>query len=261
MNRLGPVRQGDAAAWVVTLRDAVGDALTSVYDGAETLAARVWPGDDRPVSFNPTVAWKVAASGTIDLSVTGAQTAGVDPGDYLLQIRLTDGGSTYSAFESWLAIETAPGTGTTPTVYITRDDLLRYGRHVLSEIPDEYDQAGWIEQRARARSWFEQVLHAHDRGTIETGLGWGVRSRVVNRDRGKNTWLVDALADNELLVTDEIKEVNACYAWSLILAGRPEEAARFRAMANELCKTIVAELDTDADGDGDYVIDLTTTGI
>lgn len=258
--QLGPIRQGDAAAWTVTLRGSDGLPLTGVYAGTETLAARVWPGDDQAVSFTPAAAWLSASDGTVDLSVTGAQTAGVSPGEYRLQVRITDGGSTYSAFEATLAIAAAPGAGTAPAVYCTLDDLHRYGRHALLELQDQNDQAGWAEQRAEARQWFEDVLHACDRGANETGLGWGVRSRVRARERGRNPWLVTQLAADLLIVTRPIREAVACYALSLILVSRPELAGPYRMRANELAKTIVAEIDTNADGVGDYVIDCTAAG-
>ena len=259
MTTLGPVRQGDAASWVITVRDASGSAITSTYTGSETLAARVWPGDTLPVSFVPTCAWKVAASGTIDLSVSGAQTTSVSPGTYYLQIRITDGGSTYSAFDAQLAIEAAPGATATPSTYCTYAELLTYGRFDLIEVPTDYDQAGFLVQRARARTWFEDLLYSHDRGISNSSQGWSIYSRI-GTGIGKNPWLKTALAANQLLVTDDIKEANACYALSLILIGRPERAAEFRFRAGEIAKTVVAEIDTNADGLGDYTIDLSNVG-
>jgi hypothetical protein len=132
----------------------------------------------------------------------------------------------------------------------------------LLELQDANDQAGFAEQRAEARQWFEDVLHACDtssRRTLSSSPLLWTRVGTLGT-RGRNPWLVEQLAADKLIVTRPIREAVACYALSLILVSRPELAGPYRMRANELAKTVVAEIDTNADGVGDYVIDCTAAG-
>jgi hypothetical protein len=82
----------------------------------------------------------------------------------------------------------------------------------------------------------------------------------VGSGAGRGQWLQEQLDANKLIVTDQIVEITACYTLSLILASKPDEAGVFRARALEQVKRLVAELDTNADGQGDYAIDCTAAG-
>jgi hypothetical protein len=259
--RITPVYQGDGFSLTVTLRDSCGSLLLDIYDGSEPLAAQVWPGDDLAVAFSPAVAWLDAAAGTLTVSGTGDQTAALAPGDYPGRVRITDGAETYTAYEFVLPILPAPGSAEARPVYCTLDQLRRHGRTVLAEIQAEEDQAGFREQRADAREWFEEILHAHDpdrHRSRRSPLLWTTRG--TGNGLGRNRWLAEKLADEALILTSKVIEINACYAMSLIARNKPEESARFEHRANELAKTLVAELDLDGDGLGDYAIDCTVAG-
>lgn len=255
------IRQGSAGAWTITVRDAAG-AVVTTYAGTEPLTLRVWPGDTRATSLTVTPTWLSAAAGTVSAAVTAAQSAALAPGVYLAELLLTDAGSVFVAWSGELEVMPAPASTTAGATYCDLDDLYAYGRHALLNHPQGYgkDQAAFEGPRARARTWFDGLLHAADRsrrrgyaGRIgDYGLGYG-----PGWGGGRDPWLTAQLAADALLATDEIREANARYALSLILAEEPEIAARHRAMATDLAKTVVAELDTDDDGVGNYTIDLT----
>jgi hypothetical protein len=232
------------------------------YTGATPLAAQVWPGDDRPVLFAPTVAWLDADERTVTLTIAPAQTTTVTPGTY--PVRLGIGASDARAWVPLclLRLRAAPGTGVAGSVYCTFDSLRRYAGGWLDALYGQGDasQAGYAEERAAARAEFESRLHGRYNAMLGSGEGLFSRS----------PWLTDELAAEHLLVTEPIARWNAL--WALHLVCRRQVMAkgdnpylgladRYRDEADALLPTITAELDTDDDGQGDVAIPLGTVRI
>lgn len=268
---------------VLTLRDALGAAVTS-YTGSATLAATCWPGDDRPAAFAPTATWLDAAAGTIALGCAAADTATLDPGDYPVLLAITASGRTAKQVVATLRILAAPGSGTAPAVYGSYDELLRYAPW-LARLKADSDQAGFAEQRARARTWFDSLIQRHWRG--DRGYYGGQSpddSLDYLYDRGRpyrtgaiSTTLQGWLDAGRLVLTGPtgaaIRECVARKAIALVCApqlGSPDKetsyqalARRFAREADALASQITAEIDTTPtpDGVGDLAIDLSASDV
>lgn len=267
----------------LTLRDAGGDPVTT-YTSAATLAATVWPGDDRLASFSPTAAWTDAPAGTLTLTFAAAHTAALEPGEYPVLLAITAGGLTAQQVVATLRIRSAPGTAVAPPVYGTYDEMLVYAPW-LGRLQAASDQAGFREQRARARTWLDSLIQRHWRGdrgysgggSLDTSLDalyeggrarrWGAISRTLQ------AWL-----DADRLVRTgptgaQIKECVAKKAIASVCApqlGSPDKetsyqqlAVRFQREAEALAGCLTVEIDTStpADGIGDIVVDLGTADI
>jgi hypothetical protein len=149
----------------------------------------------------------------------------------------------------------------------------------VGQLKGATDSAGFIDQRAMARQWFEDILQRHYRSNtwlnadynfvpgISFGGRWaagmqGVPFRPGTRSGELQNWL-DA---DRLDVTGQVVEAVACYAISLIAETEisptkdPSQYAqfgtRFAARADSAVAGITAELDTDGDGVNDVWIRL-----
>jgi hypothetical protein len=238
---------------------------TGTYTGSETLAASVWPGDDRAALFSPTVAWLDPDARTMSLSWAGSDTSGLAPGRYRLELRITSGGATTKLDVAAVDLLATPGSATAPAAYCTFDDLrVEAGSWVESLQADVSTQAGFAEERGRAREEFDRLVQAHYGGEAFSGIGWpGYTGGPTTF--GRSTWLADQLDADALIVTPDVRRWNAL--WTLYLVCRRQigvkadspyqaMAAGYRAEAEALAKGLAAELDTDADGECDVAIPL-----
>lgn len=164
--------RGGFTETLVQLRDSDGVAVTNKYTGTEVLALTIWAGDDRsPVTLTTSgVFWSDANAGTIHISIEQVDSATFDVGTYLLSVHITDGGKVRKCFESWLKIETAPGTATAPITYCTADRMKRFAGQILDNLQDESDQAGFAEQRAQASRWVDQTILARAKKVLSDQL-------------------------------------------------------------------------------------------
>lgn len=261
------VRQGGSIGIQATLRDANGNPETG-YSGSEPLTTTVWPGGNRLISFSPTTTWDVPADATINIQITDAQTTGLDPGRYEGLTRLGTTGSLADVYEFTLDIWTYAGEVAAPPTYTTYNDLLKYGRDWLTNLQEQADEAGFAEQQARARTWLEDILHAHYRvssmAMVVGGSGLGPRISGL-----RSQYLTEQLAANHLMVTDKVKEAVANRALAIICKGQvgigdaAVAYARLARMYNSEAESIVscltAEIDTNGDGVGDIAIDCSST--
>lgn len=258
------VSQGLDGTWTITLRDAADQPVTT-YAGTETLALEVWAGDDRAAATttNSTIAWLSAAAGTLALRLHRTDTALLAPGRYKLLVKLTDAGVIVPAYEATLLVSATAGAATVGAVYATADDLRRECGWIDS-VSSAEDQAGYQERLEDARTWFDDLLHAHFPAG-GAGLSYRAESAWVRSGTLKSRWLIDALAADQLLVTRAIRRACALYALGQVLKGKVGAkdktsyqvlGARYEAQAEDLAATIRAEIDTDADGYGDVAIDL-----
>lgn len=265
---------GSDAAWQLTITDDDENPITT-YDPSAVLAASCWPGDDQANLFSPTLTWIDATQGTIKLSVSAAQTASLLPAVYNLQISITANGLTAKKnLTGGLTLLPTPGSASALKVYCTYQDMQRVFRG-LDEFQDgDLDQTGFAEQRAMARQWFDDLLYRHYRGA--TG-GLTPHQRVLQnwggtwRSARRSPFLQQHLDADHLLLANPSGQPNriprccATYAVALVLRDQTGShgdtsyqvmAARYANIANGLALGIAAEIDTNADGIAEIVVDL-----
>jgi hypothetical protein len=228
------------------------DDLVAPYDGASVLETTVWPGGNRALSFLAPTFPTVPAAGSFSVAIAASVTATLAPGEYKGLTRVTQPGQDpVDGYEFTLTIKAFAGTGAEPKVYCDYADLLRYGRSWLLQLTTADDEAGFAQQRARARSWLEDVAHAHN----------------PTRGGARSVWLTTQLAADALIVRDEIRECVAKKALAFICeaqVGMGEEAAvyarmarMFHSQADGLANSLILEFDRDHDGVADMTIDCT----
>jgi hypothetical protein len=251
----------------ITICDSTGTAIA--YGGGETLSTVVWPGDSRPASFAPASTWLTPASGTFSITVTSAEMTGLAIGRYqLLTTVTTPGRDPLPAYTCSLDVLAAPGTEAAPPAYTTFDDLLRYGRSWLRQLQTTDDQAGFAEQQHRARTWIEDLAHAHFRVSAMT-MVVGSQAMGPRRSGARSTWLQDQLDANALMIEDRMKEACAKKALAYICEGQvgvgessaayAKLARMYHSQADYLGSTLTLSLDTNGDGFPDVIIDCTCT--
>lgn len=257
------VSQGSSLTIDVTLRDASGAVVTG-YDASRALATTIWPGGNRAAASRPTTTWTDPSLGLLAIAIGADDTAALAPGRYQLVTRLDDAGATIDAYRCTLDVTQSHGIGTTPGAYCSYQDLLDYGGPWLDQLSTDDDQAGFAEKIARARSWIDDLAHAHHRvgGYLRGGGGPSI---VAGRSTTLQAWL-DA---DSLLLTDSIKEACAKKALALICEkqiGNGDSAMAYarlarlyHAQADYLATCLTLGLDTDGDGRAEVVIDLSTS--
>jgi hypothetical protein len=261
------VSRGAALLVKVTIEDAAGNVITT-YTGSEPLATTVWAGADRAAAFSAATTWNSAGAGTIQLGITDAQSAGLSIGRYQLLTRLQDTGSWVDVYTATLDVLPSAGSSAAPSTYTTLDDLLRFGRSWLRQLQTDDDQAGFAEQQHRARSWIEDLAHAHFRVAAMT-MVIGSQALGPRRSGARSTWLQDQLDANTLMVTDQIREAAAKKALAYICEGQVglgEQAGQYARLArmyhgqaDYLGSCLTLSLDTNGDGFPDVNIDCSST--
>jgi hypothetical protein len=262
------VEAGSAAAWSLTIH-AEGTGLpVEGYDGTEALSADVWPGDDLPALFHPAVTWVDAAAAKIRIALAPSSTASLAGGRYQLRARVTPAGDGLprALFRAWLDVRSTPGTGTARPVYGTADEMLRLAPW-LTSLQAETDQSNFAEARADAREWLDGIILERWAGLYpgrsfarQDTFDWSTPGATV-----APAWMRAALAADGLLVRPAVARACACYAIAEAcepqlgkLEGTSYQALgrRMRYQAEQLVRTLRAEVDTNADGLAEYAIDL-----
>jgi hypothetical protein len=266
------VRQGRTIRKRITLRykaDAPDgsyfhdDPILNVYDGSETLALEIYTGDvEAPASLpNSFVEWIDPPAATLRAVITCP--VDLTPTVYRPIITLSDVGETYDAFECYLEVLGAPTVATEPLpTYCSYQDCANVCPWIADLIASNPGmQSDLAEQRNEAREWWDSLLQRHSprsSGLFDPNIGAGY-------GLGRNSWLQDELDANHLIVTRPIRRANALYAISLLLecqVGSRDKtsyqvlAHQYRAAADDRAKMIAAEIDTNDDGAGDVVIDM-----
>jgi hypothetical protein len=267
-NETYSVYRGTALPLGFTFVDSSGDPQVNTYVGTEPLTATVWPGGNRAAAFAPTVAWDVPAAATGRVTLSAAQTATLDPGDYQLVVKVTTAdGLSVAGYSCTVVVLASAGTAVEPPTYCTYDELLKYARGWLKQLATDDDESGFAEQRHRARTWIEDIGHAHFRtatlAVVVGGAGWGPR-----RGSARSTWLQAQFDADYLMLTDQIRECAAHKALHLVCAGQigaggatdyGKLARYYGSRADYLGSCLVLSLDTDGDGEADVTIDCTST--
>jgi hypothetical protein len=267
-NDVQAVTQGSRLQVKATLRDQLGQPLAG-YDGTETLAAVVWPGGDRAASFDATATWVDAPAAAVLVTMSAAETAALDPGRYELLVRVqAPGQDPDDAYGCAVDIIGAPGTGAAPKVYCNYAHLLRFGRSWLRQLQTDDDEAGFAEQLGRARTWIEDLAHAHYR-VASMAMVVGHQAMGPRRSGARSPWLQAQLAADTLIVTDQVREAAAKKALAYICDGQigvgdaavqyARLAKFYHSEADYIGSCLTLELDTDGDGYSDVTIDCTST--
>jgi hypothetical protein len=260
--------QGSALTITFQISDGNGNVITS-YSGEETLTTEIWPGGNRADSFNPTTLWVNPAEGLVQIAVTAAHTTGLGLGRYEVYTILTvTGRDPVAILIAQLDVIATPGSTPTPTTYCQYSDLLKYGRAWLRQLQTSDDEAGFAEQMGRARSWIEDLAHAHYRVAAMT-MVIGSQAFGPRRSGARSTWLTEQLAANTLMLTDQIVEAAAKKALAFICEGQigPGDAGRdysglarmYHSQADYLGTCLTLSLDTNGDGFPDVNIDCSCT--
>lgn len=207
--------------------------------------------------------------GQIAMSVSAAQSASLAPATYAIQVTVAPVGTSLNiiVFEGSLKILASPGTAVLPPTYCTVDDMKIYAPWIEDLQDLKTDVAGFLSQRGRARTWFEDLIHRHYRygGGIsrQQNLLIGGMGKTGYRTGMRNPFVVAALANNSLIVTDQIKEANARYAIALVCDGQVgldnpyrQKAEDYFYAASNIAQQTTCELDTNNDGFTDMVVDL-----
>lgn len=137
----------------VTLVDADTGA-DFVVDDTYTLTAKVWIGDDQAPVFSPAVILDGdAPTADVVIRFSRADTAALEPGDYLLQGWADKDGVHNVIFGDEpiiLRITPSPGTDTPRLAWVTADDLRGFNSDVDRFLDANANQSGWREERADA---------------------------------------------------------------------------------------------------------------
>jgi hypothetical protein len=201
------VIQGSAADWLVDAVNRDGSTPTG-FLGSDTLAAYVWQGQGQTSLFSPTVSWNSYATGQIALSVTSAQTTGLDQnGEYHLQVTATRSSTTVVIIDCLLRIFAAPGSSTQlVTPYCTLADMLNAAPWITMIQDGNSDQEGFYSQRLQARQWLDDLIARSWRGTSQAYFGDSGRTAQfwlgswVRRTPMKSQWLMNELAGGFLVL-------------------------------------------------------------
>jgi hypothetical protein len=165
-----------------------------------------------------------------------------------------------------LDILAGPGTTPAPKTYCDYPWLLRFGRSWLRQLQTSDDEAGFAEQLGRARTWIDDLAHAHYRGVFVLAAPCG---GGPIRTGSRLTYLQQQLDADKLMLTDQIRECAAKKALAFICAGQIglgaqssayAQLARFYgSQADYLGTCLTLQVDTDSDGFADIVIDCSST--
>jgi len=241
-----------------------GLALVSVYAGTETLSAVIWDGADGPAVASPSATWISGPLGTIKLTLAAADTATLDVQPWPIRVSIAAGGRTFPAWEGWLDLQPSPGSGATLKSYCTFADMLQYGGQWLKQLLTTANRAGFLEERARARSKLDEWILANYRPAVaySTRTGpWGWSS-----PESPNATVKGYLDADKLIVTDKAREICARLALHFACEAKLDQseasdpwarqaAYQLRA-ASALAVTYVAEIDTNADGYPEVAVNL-----
>jgi hypothetical protein len=195
------VVQGSSADWVLAAINRDGSTPTG-FLSSDTLTATVWQGQSQTALFSPTVSWNTYTSGLINLSVSSAQTSGLDQnGKYHLQISVTRSGVTSVVSDCLLKILASAGSGTQTTIpYCTLADMLLHANWVTMVQDEDADQESFYSQRLEATTWLNRLIVRSWRGTSAAYFGDSGRSAQfwlgswVRRTPLSSYWLTNQLS-------------------------------------------------------------------
>lgn len=267
------VAQGDSISRNLQAQDYQGQGLTS-YLSSDTLTGQVWPGEEQPVELTYTPTWVDAPTAKFNVTLSSADTTTLSIGAHRIRARATRGSNTYTLLDAILDVTSAPGASASSiTPYCTYDDLL-FVAPWCKQVQDlTTDQAGFLEERIRAREWLDWAILNNYRGAsvglfeqhsvaafaFGGGVGW-------RRSHGPSTSLITYLSQNKLIVRPQIVRATAMKAASFIGLRQigiqnayVSYGTYFRDMADRELTATTAEIDLNGDGVGELFINLGST--
>ena len=242
--------------------------LLNNFTSADTLSAIVWDGANGPAVATPSVAWIDAPSGTIKLTISAANTATLEVQPWPIRVTVGHAGRTFPAWQGYIDLIPSPGTATELPVYGTFAEMLQYGGTWIKSLLTVANRAGFLEERNRARSTLDEWILARYRpvrpyGSFGAGAsgpyGWGSLD-------GPNPVIKGYLDANYLILTPKVKEIVARLALSFACEAKLDmtpatdpyagQALYQWQLAASKARTLVAEIDTNADGFADVTVNL-----
>ncbi|MGE4196022.1 MAG: hypothetical protein AB7G11_02715 [Phycisphaerales bacterium] len=281
------VVQGADAIEAVELLDREGAPIA--YTGTETLSLRLSKGDGLAVVTLTTSAatWLAAPRGRVRIWLTKVDTATFTPGSYYVYLAVVAGTLRSEGVVATLEVVAAPAAVTAGKVYCTLDDVKRFAPWIERTIPNDISaQSDLGEYRARARTWLDEQILARARARVETqaelhapvlavdpieittgydaGPSWGPSVYPDTTVQDQLDDIQTHLDADKLVVDAKVKEITAKYTIHLLcdvqIGDGPSEtpyqvlAKRFRSDALYGLVGWIARLDTDSDGDADFMI-------
>lgn len=240
--------------------------LTSVYTGSETLSAIIWDGADGPAVATPTATWISGAAGTIKLTLAAANTATLDVQPWPIRVSIAASGRTFPAWEGWLDLQPSPGSGATLKTYGSFGDMVQYGGQWVKQLLTTANRAGFLEERARARSKLDEWILANYRPQIAYSTRLGSGPWQWSATDSPNQTIKGYLDADKLKVTDKVREIAARLALHFACEAKLDPADRASPWADQaryqwrracsLAVTYVAEIDTNGDGYPEFTVNL-----
>lgn len=265
------ILKGTSRDFPLTAMTPEGVAIAEDLTAAAAPTAIVWPGGDRPATFEPSASWVSAAAGTFKVSLADADTADIDPATYYLQAWAVVSGRTLSLLPDGTTLEVlpTPGASVKRPSYITLADVRAIAPWIDDlQVPDSY--AGFDRQLSDSRDWLDECIKANYRGQ-SGGSTLGAHGDALDAwnsgGGGEDRWIKDQLAANRLLVSPQIRDICAYYAIYRICETLITHTgghylamgARARREAENRLATATAYIDLDGDGYGEIGVNFSST--
>lgn len=260
------VSQGLARTFSKRIYDESAKAITG-FSGDETLEVRLGAGFNSEIIevAGLTAAWTVATDGKYDIQFPEMT---IDQGVYPLQVILDPNGETCypsprEIYRGYVRINPSPVTasGTPYQLYCDYADLLEVAPWIETTHTDN-DMSGWFRQRLRARQWVDSaILKASTNNPHRHAIFYGV---IAPYNQG-SPYVAELLADNKLIISDDIRRAAAHYTLYEItkaLSSAPntgsyaEISQKHYDDANRRLQSLVAGFDTTGGTTANYYVDL-----
>lgn len=277
--------KGTSRDFILQANNADGTPAVNIFLDADDRATRVWRGDDQPTLLTPATSWVSAALGTFQISFNNADTSALDVGQYRIQTTATRLGRTAVILDCFLAITAAPGAGLVRPVYGTFQDMTKFAPWIQN-LQTEDDTEGFLDQRADAREWLDNLIVHNYRGSSLGQFGYHSMAAFAYGFTGPrrslilSQWLQDQLNGNALLsggtytgpaggallikpATKRLVAFRAIAEVCMGMLGKGGDYAswgvQFRRAADAECMAYTAEIDTNNDGRAEIGIPLGTS--
>jgi hypothetical protein len=244
--------RGLDAVYPFTIR-AIDPTVELAFDGTETIAGRIWAGQDGPPLADLAGAWVDAEAGRATVTLPAA-VADLDPGTYNVLVTIEADGATYGLHSGLIRVHPAPGTAADPDgpLYCTYEEVAELADRIDDLRQEWADRARMDRAIARASRRVDETVMSRASHEIRGGsdAAWPASYPwMVEVGTTPAGWLADvrqALADGRLEVTPRIREATA----RMVLSKIPGvEGTNNGIYAHLLLTGAVFRLDLDDDGD------------
>jgi hypothetical protein len=267
-NQVLTARHGQTKAWAIgPIVDSSG-AQVATFTAGDIPTASLYKGDDEAAACAPSVAWvQTSAPASLALTVTPADATApaLAAQPYPLEVWIAHGGQQLLAWEGWLDLLPASGgTAAALPVYGGFADMLDVAGPWIKDLLFAGGSAGFVRQRARARSRLDEVILRRWRPRqlgyrLDLTLGLG----GFWLPEAQNPTLASYLASNFLivrpLVVEVVSHLAVAYAARRNIGGDGKYQDKYAyhwAEANRLMLGLVAEIDVNGDGLADFTVNL-----